>query len=166
MKATTKIFFVLFMLLSPHFCLAQHPDHMTPQQRDDDKRLKEYFTKNKIKATKTASGLYYVITKKGTGENAKPNQQVTINYIGKFLDGRKFDANVDDNFKPIRPFSFLLGTGTVIKGWDEGVQLLNTGCHATLYIPSELAYGIQGRGARMPPNSILVFEVELVAING
>lgn len=137
------------------------------QKTIDDKILNEYFAKNHIKAIKTPSGLYYTIIKKGAGENAKPGQQVNMNYLGTFLDGKKFDGNVDENFKPVdgrTMFSFPLGAGRVIKGWDEGVQLLNPGCRAILYLPSDLAYGQRG-GGPIPPNAILMFKVELVSIN-
>ena len=136
------------------------------QKAIDDKILTEYFTKNKIKAMKTPSGLYYTISKKGTGENAKAGKQVSMNYLGKFLDGKKFDGNVDENFAPAggrTPLAFTLGVGQVIKGWDEGVQLLNKGARGTLYIPSGLAYGPNGRGP-IPPNSILMFDVELLSM--
>lgn len=134
------------------------------QSAIDDKILTDYFAKNNIKATKTSSGLYYTITKKGNGVNAKPGQKVNMKYLGKFLDGKKFDANVDDNFNMTHPLAFTLGVGQVIRGWDEGVQLLNPGCRASLYIPSGLAYGPNGRGP-IPGNSILVFDVELVSID-
>jgi FKBP-type peptidyl-prolyl cis-trans isomerase FkpA len=135
------------------------------QKSIDDKLITEYLAKNKIKASKTPSGLYYVITKKGTGENATAGQQLTMNYIGKFMDGKVFDGNVDENYKPVngRPaFTFTLGVGQVIRGWDEGVQLLNKGCRATLFLPSGIAYGPSGRGP-IPPNSVLVFDVEVLS---
>ena len=135
------------------------------QKAIDDKILTEYFAKNKIKATKTPSGLYYVVHKKGTGDNVTSGKQVSMNYLGKFLDGKKFDGNVDENFQPVNgrtPLNFTIGVGQVIKGWDEGVQLLNTGERATLYIPSGLAYGPGGRGP-IPPNAILMFDVELIS---
>ncbi|MCW3122412.1 MAG: peptidylprolyl isomerase FKBP-type [Flavipsychrobacter sp.] len=131
----------------------------------DEKILTDYFAKNKIKATRTPSGLYYVITKKGSGANAKANQQVSMNYLGKFLDGKSFDGNVDENFKPVSGRSaldFTLGVRQVIAGWDEGIQLLNPGSRGVLYIPSALAYGPNGRGP-IPANSILVFNVELIS---
>ncbi len=134
------------------------------QKAKDEATLKAYFAKNNIKATRTPSGLYYVITKKGTGANAQKGQRVSMKYLGKFLDGKKFDANVDDNFNSTRPFAFTLGVGQVIAGWDEGVQLLNPGCRASLYLPSGLAYGPGGTGP-IPPNSVLIFDVELVSIN-
>lgn len=151
-----SVFFLCTVLLS-FASFAQ-----TDQKAKDEKLLKDYFAKNKIKATRTGSGLYYVITKKGSGENAKKGQMVAMNYLGKFMDGKKFDANVDDNFNNIRPFQFTLGIGQVIQGWDEGVQLLNPGSRATLYLPSGIAYGPSGRGP-IPPNSVLVFDVEVLS---
>ena len=135
------------------------------QAAQDDKILTEYFAKNNIKATKTSSGLYYVITQRGAGAHAKAGKKVSMNYVGKFLDGKVFDGNVDDNYKPVNgrgPLDFTLGVGQVIRGWDEGVQLLNPGSRGELYIPSGLAYGPSGRGP-IPPNSILVFNVELLS---
>ena len=133
------------------------------QNEKDEAILKEYFKKNKIKATRTATGLYYVITKKGTGENAKKGQTVSMNYLGMFLDGKKFDGNVDENYKSTRsPLNFQLGVGQVVAGWDEGIQLLNPGTRATLYLPSSVGYGPSGRGP-IPPNTIMVFNVELLS---
>lgn len=159
MSTTIKTFLLVLTVLTSFAGFAQTPDQATK----DDQLLKTYFAQNKIKATKTASGLYYVITKKGTGEKAKKGQVVAMKYLGKFLDGKKFDANVDDNFNPIRPFQFTLGVGQVIPGWDEGIQLLQQGSRATLYLPSGIGYGPGGMGP-IPPNSVLVFDVEVVEI--
>ena len=131
----------------------------------DDKIIKDYLTKNNIQATKTPSGLYYVIKQKGLGENAKPGKKVTMNYTGQTLDGKIFDSNVDPHFGHVQPFSFALGMGQVIRGWDEGVQLLKLGSKATFYIPSGLAYGEQGAGGAIGPNTVLSFDVELVQID-
>jgi FKBP-type peptidyl-prolyl cis-trans isomerase len=90
-----------------------------------------------------------------------------MNYLGKFMSGEVFDGNVDENFQPVdgkQPLEFNLGTGIVIKGWDEGIQLLNPGARGVLYIPSGLAYGVRSRG-KITPNSILVFNVELVSVD-
>jgi FKBP-type peptidyl-prolyl cis-trans isomerase FkpA len=154
-------FMLLFAMTIANLSFAQ------PQDEIDEKLLTEYFAKNKIKASKTPSGLYYVITKKGTGENALAGKGVSMNYIGKFMDGKIFDANVDANSQPVNgrgPLNFTLGVGQVIKGWDEGVQLLNPGAKGTLFIPSRLAYGAIERGP-IPANSILVFDVELLSTN-
>jgi FKBP-type peptidyl-prolyl cis-trans isomerase FkpA len=135
------------------------------QAKKDDDILKAYFAKNKIKATKTASGLYYVIHKAGEDETAKAGKQVGMNYLGRFLDGKKFDGNIDENYVPVQGrnvLTFTLGVGQVIKGWDEGIQLLSKGSRATLYIPSHLAYGPNGRPS-IPPNAILMFDVEMIS---
>ncbi len=87
-----------------------------------------------------------------------------MNYIGKTLNGNVFDKNVDSAFNNIRPFSFALGTGKVIKGWDEGIALLNKGSKATFYIPSALAYGPQAPSRAIGANAVLLFDVELTDI--
>ena len=132
----------------------------------DDKILQEYFAKNHIKATKTPSGLYYTINKKGSGDNCKSGQQVTMLYYGYTLDGKRFDGNMEkDTYKSAgNPFTFPLGQHRVIAGWDEGVALLNKGCRATLYLPSGIAYGSRGAGGAIPPNAVLAFDVEVVSM--
>lgn len=134
------------------------------QKSIDDKLIQDYFAKNQIQAAKTPTGLYYTISKKGEGENAKPGMLVTMLYYGYTLDGKRFDGNMDKNYTPTgNPFTFKLGTHQVIAGWDEGVQLLNKGCRATLYLPSGLAYGPNGVGP-IAPNAVLAFDVELVSM--
>ncbi len=161
MKNAIKSMLLLCTMFIAYTGFAQDP---AAQAKQDDKSLTDYFKKNKIKPTKTPSGMYYLITKKGTGEHAKVGQKVSMSYLGKFLDGKKFDANVDDNFKNIRPFAFTLGVGQVIKGWDEGVQLLSPGTRASLFIPSGLGYGPGGRGP-IPPNTPMVFDVEVLSVD-
>lgn len=130
----------------------------------DEKILQDYFKAKNVKPTKTASGLYYLITKPGTGENAKAGQQVTVNYTGKTTNGETFDSNVDPAFNHVQPFNFALGKGQVIKGWDEGVALMNKGAKATLFIPSRYAYGPQSPSPKIPANSVLIFDVEVTDI--
>ncbi|MBS1772089.1 MAG: FKBP-type peptidyl-prolyl cis-trans isomerase [Bacteroidetes bacterium] len=134
------------------------------QLAQDDKILQDYFVKNNIKPMKTASGLYYVITKPGAGADAKPGQVVSVNYTGHRLDGKVFDSNLDPKFNHVEPIVFELGKGKVIRGWDEGVGLLNKTAKATFYIPSPLAYGTNSPSADIPANSILIFDVELLDI--
>lgn len=137
----------------------------------DDKTLQAYFKKNNITPVKTASGLYYSIKEEGTGEKALANDTVTMNYTGYFMDGKKFDSNEDTAFKHVQPFTFVLGRGSVIKGWDEGIALLKQGGKATFYIPSGLAYGAQSRPGSaanpkgIPANSILLFDVQLAKVS-
>ena len=112
-------------------------------------------------ATTTDSGLKYFILEKGDGEKPKKGDMVSVHYTGLFLDGNKFDSSVDRG----TPFEFHLGAGRVIKGWDEGVALLNVGGKAKFIIPPELAYGSRGAGGVIPPNATLIFEVELLGID-
>ncbi len=128
----------------------------------DDKLITEYLAKNNIKAQKTASGIYYKIDNPGSGEALKPGQQITMNYTGKLLNGTPFDSNVDPQFGHVSPFVFALGTGQVIRGWDEGIALFKKGGKGVLYIPSSLAYGERSPGPQIPANSVLIFDVEVV----
>jgi peptidylprolyl isomerase len=132
-----------------------------------DKKRKEKAEKNKKEmeklsagATTTTSGLKYLILQKGDGEKPKKGDRVSVHYTGYLTDGTKFDSSVDRK----KPFEFPLGMGQVIKGWDEGVSLLNIGDKAKLIIPPELAYGPRGAGGVIPPNAILIFEIELLGV--
>lgn len=115
----------------------------------------------------TESGLSYEITKEGEKGSAiaKKGESVNVHYTGWLSDveggkGRKFDSSLDRE----EPFSFPLGMGRVIKGWDEGVAGMHVGEKRVLYIPSNLGYGERGAGAVIPANADLIFEVELLAI--
>ncbi len=108
----------------------------------------------------TSSGLKYQDMVVGTGAEAKSGNTVTVNYTGWLTNGTKFDSSLDRN----QPFSFQLGTGNVIKGWDEGVVGMKVGGKRKLIIPPDLGYGAQGAGSSIPPNATLVFEVELLSV--
>ncbi|MBW8362181.1 MAG: peptidylprolyl isomerase [Kaistella sp.] len=108
----------------------------------------------------TASGLMYKITKKGSGKKAEKGNTVAVHYAGKLTNGTEFD----NSFKRGEPLEFPVGTGQVIKGWDEGIILLNEGDQATFLIPSDLGYGARGAGGVIPPKAWLIFEVELVKV--
>jgi peptidyl-prolyl cis-trans isomerase B (cyclophilin B) len=113
-----------------------------------------------VKATDTvttASGLKYIVIKKGNGVKPKSGAAIKVHYTGKFLDGKVFDSSVQRN----EPFSFAVGTGQVIKGWDEGLLLMSKGEKCVFIIPPQLGYGAGGTGP-IPPNSTLIFEVELI----
>lgn len=97
----------------------------------------------------------------GTGATPKRGDSVTVHYTGWLTDGAKFDSSVDRD----EPFSFVLGTGQVIQGWDEGVAGMRVGDKVRLTIPPELAYGDQGYPGAIPPNATLIFEVELLSIS-
>lgn len=108
----------------------------------------------------TGSGLQFAILDQGDGEQASPGQVVEVHYTGWLEDGNSFDSSVDRG----QTFSFALGQGMVIPGWDEGIAMLNVGDKARLIIPSDLAYGEAGRPG-IPPDSTLIFDVELISIS-
>jgi len=124
---------------------------------------KEFLEKNAkregVKTTK--SGLQYEVLKEGDGKvSPKPTDTVTTHYHGTLLDGTVFDSSVDRG----EPIDF--GVGGVIKGWTEALQLMTVGDKYKLYVPSDLAYGARGAGQKIGPHTTLIFEVELLAING
>ena len=106
------------------------------------------------------SDLKIEITQKGSGTEAANGMSVSVHYTGKLTDGTKFDSSLDRG----TPFTFTLGQGSVIKGWDQGVLGMMVGEKRTLTIPSELGYGSAGAGASIPPNATLVFDIELLDV--
>jgi FKBP-type peptidyl-prolyl cis-trans isomerase FkpA len=111
--------------------------------------------------TTTASGLRYVDVTTGQGEEASDGRTATVHYTGWLTDGKKFDSSRDRN----QPFSFTIGAQRVIAGWDEGVAGMQVGGRRKLVIPPELGYGAGGAPPDIPPNAILVFDVELMDVN-
>lgn len=111
--------------------------------------------------TTTASGLQYSIAREGNGAVATNGHKVDVHYTGWLTDGTKFDSSRDRG----KPFSFVVGQGSVIKGWDEGVAGMKVGEQRVLVIPADLGYGARGAGGVIPPNATLVFRVELVNVH-
>lgn len=119
--------------------------------------LAENGKKENVKTT--ASGLQYVVEKEGTGAQPTAEDEVTVHYTGKLLNGQVFDSSVNRG----EPATFPLNR--VIPGWTEGVQLMKKGAKYTFFIPSDLAYGPQGVPGAIPPHSTLIFDVELIKVN-
>lgn len=109
---------------------------------------------------KTSSGLQYEDLVAGSGNTPSPGKQVTVHYTGWLTNGTKFDSSLDKN----QPFTFTIGRGEVVPGWDEGVMTMKLGGKRKLIIPPELGYGAAGAGGVIPPNATLVFEVILLDI--
>ncbi len=115
---------------------------------------------NTGKEVTTASGLKYIDTTEGTGASPSKGKLVTVHYTGTLENGNKFDSSVDRN----QPFEFVIGTGQVIQGWDEGVMSMKVGGKRKLIIPAELGYGSRGAGGVIPPNATILFDVELIDV--
>jgi peptidylprolyl isomerase len=112
------------------------------------------------KTVTTASGLKYTDVKVGSGASPVKGKQVKVHYTGTLENGKKFDSSVDRN----EPFSFAIGVGQVIAGWDEGVMGMKVGGKRKLIIPAKLGYGAGGAGGVIPPNATLLFDVELLDV--
>jgi peptidylprolyl isomerase len=117
--------------------------------------------KSDSKSVTTASGLKYLDVLVGKGASPVSGKQVKVHYTGTLENGKKFDSSVDRK----EPFSFVIGVGRVIKGWDEGVMTMKVGGKRKLIIPSALGYGARGAGGVIPPNATLLFDVELLDVS-
>ena len=144
------------------------------EQFSKDSVIIANFLKEKnISAMSTPSGIRYIITKPGKGENVKDGQTAKVNYAGYLLNGKYFDTSIESVAKAqnmyqqgrgYAPYPVPVGKGAVIQGWDEALKLMNRGCKMTVYIPSSLAYGNRRKGADIVENSILVFDMEVTDI--
>lgn len=143
------------------------------QSVKEDELIQKFLADNSIEAEKTESGLYYEIIEEGTGEKPNAGEMVSVNYTGKLLNGSVFDSSYEEvareegtynERREYGPIEIPIGEGNVIKGWDEGIMLLKEGTKARLYIPSTLAYGPRANGDKIPANSTLIFDVELVEV--
>ncbi len=125
------------------------------QAEIDDALIVDYLNRNNIKAERLESGLYYTVEEAGSSEKPGPNSLMSAHYRGTLLNGKEFDSS----HKRGKPYSFK--AGGVIKGWSEGIPLYGKGGKGTIFVPSSMGYGSRDMGT-IPPNSVLIFEVELV----
>jgi FKBP-type peptidyl-prolyl cis-trans isomerase len=164
-----KACFFFAIVVSFSACKEQefrNPYMQTPEQREaqkqiDEQVIRKYFRDNNVDTTKvvrTNSGLYHLTVTEGEGNLIKAGQQVAVHYIGKNI----FNQTFDSSYPRGNSFSFIVGAGQVIKGWDEGLQLMKVGERANLYIPSYLAYGFMGSSS-IPPNAVLIFEIDVLS---
>ena len=136
-----------------------HADPVTQAQKDENDLI-DYAVDKGLDVTKTASGLYYIVHEKGVGPTYIKGQPCKAHYTGYNLEGKIFDSS----YKRNQPLAFKVGQ--MIPGWNEALKLFNPGTKAQLLIPSSLAYGERGAGAGIPPNTPLVFDVELLPMTG
>lgn len=126
-----------------------------------DSKIEEYLRSNGIfNAQGSPEGIYYTVSEQGKGISAKPGDYVTVHYTGTLLDGTKFDSSKDRG----TPFSFQIGMGRVIQGWEKGIPLFPVGGKGKIFLPSQLAYGERGAGAKIPANTPLIFEIEVIEV--
>ncbi len=139
-------------------------------QADTDK-INQYLEQKGVEAETTPYGIQYIIHEEGNGEVPAPGSSINVNYKGYLLDGTLFDTNIEEEARkggiynqnrPYQPFTFRVGLGQVITGWDYVLTRLPLGTRATIYIPSTFAYGNQAAGDKIPPNSVLAFDVQLL----
>jgi peptidylprolyl isomerase len=150
------LFLLLLNLVKPNNQMVAMSDNLVAQNFT----TQEIKTMDLSKAVTTPSGLKYIDIKEGEGASPEKGQQVTVHYTGTLENGTKFDSSRDRG----QPFTFQIGVGQVIKGWDEGVGTMKVGGRRTLIIPSDLGYGSRGAGGVIPPNATLIFDVELLSI--
>ncbi len=142
-------------------------------KKEEPARIKKYIDDNKLKVSKTASGLFYVINSQGSGPKPAAGDTVVVNYTVKNITNKILETSIKSEaikaklpmnpMNPYKPIRFAIGSKGMIAGMDEGISLLNKGTKATLILPSNLAYGEQGNGM-IPPFSTIIFDVELVDI--
>jgi FKBP-type peptidyl-prolyl cis-trans isomerase len=132
---------------------------ITPIFAGDSLSIEGFLSSKNIKAEKTNEGVFYSVITEGVGQIPRQGEFVKIKYVGKLLTGQVFDESPKDE-----PYVFQLGNGQVIEGWNKAIQKLKVGTKATLYVPAYLAYGSVGIGTAIPPNSPLIYDIEMVEV--
>jgi FKBP-type peptidyl-prolyl cis-trans isomerase FkpA len=158
----TDLFFEMKILrkLDPNEIIKDREQLIKQMKEQEDLLIKNYVTENNIEIEPNLSGLYLIKNRPGKGDVSKTGDKLTVNYVGKFVDGRIFDSS----YARKEPFSFRLGAGEVIDAWEEGCIKMKVGEKITIIVPSHLAYGKEGYGKLIPPYSTLIFEIELLSI--
>lgn len=152
----------LALAISASSCKKKEQEDQNPQQVEvtdngakNEQEIKDYLEKNNLKAEKTDSGLYYIITEEGTGAAATAESNVTVAYKGYFTDGNVFDQS--------GPEGISFGLNQVIPGWTEGIQKFKEGGKGVLLIPSSIGYGDDTKGP-IPGGSVLLFDINLISV--
>jgi peptidylprolyl isomerase len=158
MQAFQRVMYLLLFAALLIFSACKQSD-VTPQGSKSESTMNDK-TGGTDNMVKTPSGLQYEDLVPGSGASPSPGKKVVVHYTGWLTDGKKFDSSLDKN----EPFTFIIGAGQVIPGWDEGVMSMKIGGKRKLIIPSNLGYGAAGAGGVIPPNATLVFEVLLLDI--
>lgn len=129
------------------------------QETGDSLTLDNYITSQRIKAERTREGLFFTVHTEGVGKEPQKGDYVKIRYVGKLLNGKKFDESPKNE-----PFAFQIGKQQVIEGWDIALQKIRVGSKITLYVPAKFGYGVAGIGDAIPPNTPLVYDIELLDV--
>ncbi len=133
------------------------------QAAKEDAEIVKFLKKNKIKAYKTPRGAYLYFTKLGTGDKPKLKDTVSLYYTGRFFkDQKAFDSNTDPKFNHAYPFDFVLGVAQTTPGWEEIIPLLKVGSEGVMILPSQSGYGLKGGGSVIPPNTIIMYDFQLL----
>lgn len=156
---------VLAVLRSDSAMIADEQNESKMYMAKEISLLEKYLAEKNIKTERTPSGAFVQITNPGTGNLVDSGNYISVNYTGTTMAGKKFDSNTDSAFKHVAPYSFTAGAGRMIKGFDEGVQLMRLGGSARVYIPSMLAYGSSpDPSSGIMPFENLVFDITIVDI--
>ena len=149
MKYKLLLFLLIFIFIS----CSKNDSNFEPQTEAD---ILQYIENNNLNATKSNSGLYYIINNEGTGTRPTSSSNVTVAYKGYFLNGTVFDQSNSSGIS--------FGLNQVISGWTEGMQLFKEGGEGVLIVPSNLGYGAGGRSG-IPGGAVLVFDIKLISVN-
>ena len=144
---------ILIIIIGGVYFFAQPKPNVKPKVQAQPQKISTSFD---------IQGMQVDILKEGTGDGAKVGDNIVVNYVGTLTDGTKFDSSIDRNL----PFSYILGQNKVIKGWELGLLGMKAGEKRRLTIPPELAYGPTGNPPAIPPNATLIFEIDMISING